>query len=80
ILNKLRGVVGVDGLAVPRKIVVQRAFLFDKPGEKYQSKMYLIEGDDVRIIGVKGSAWLKVEYIKRDRRSIRKWIRSESVG
>ena len=80
ILNKLRGVVGGDGLAVQRKIVVQRAFFFDKPGEKYQSKMYLIEGDDVRIIGMKGSVWLKVEYIKRDGRSIRKWIRSESVG
>lgn len=76
----LREVAGKGWAEALRKIVVQRAFLFDKPGEKYQSKMYLIEGDDVRIIGMKGSAWLKVEYVKRDGRSIRKWIRSESVG
>jgi len=80
ITNKFHGMTTHGGHIEPRKILTQRALLFDKPSSEYQTKMYLIKGDDVGILEEMGEEWLKIEYKEKNGRSIQKWIRSKSIN
>ncbi|RQQ02232.1 hypothetical protein DF012_00870 [Burkholderia ubonensis] len=68
-----------DGQIELRKILVQRAFLFDRPSSEFQTKMYLIKGDDVRIL-VRMEGWVKIECLEKNGHSIKKWIRADSIN
>ncbi|MGF6853909.1 hypothetical protein [Paraburkholderia sp. CI3] len=77
---KLQGIATQRGHIELRKIIAKMAFLFDEPGGEYQTKMYLVKGDDVRILSAKEREWLKIEYVEKSGRSIQKWIRWESIN
>lgn len=80
IAMKLESVTGQVEYVESHEISVQRAFLFDKPSSKCQTKMYLIKGDNVKILDKKDGGWLKIEYRQKNGRSIQGWIRSESIN
>ncbi|HGL4258821.1 hypothetical protein [Burkholderia dolosa] len=80
IAMKLESVTGQVEHVKSHEISVQRAFLFDKPSRECQTKMYLIKGDNVKIINKKDGGWLRIEYTQKSGRSIQRWIRSESIN
>lgn len=80
IAMRLEGVAGQVENAESHEISVQRTFLFDKPSTEYRTKMYLMKGDVVKILGKKGWGWLEIEYRQKNGRSVRGWIRSDSIN
>ncbi|WP_157646762.1 hypothetical protein [Burkholderia ubonensis] len=79
VTKRLQRVANQGGWNELRKILSEKVFLFDKPNSEYQTKMYLIRGDDVRVLGtMKG--WVKIEYLEKSGRSIQKWIRKEALN
>ncbi|WP_157638503.1 hypothetical protein [Burkholderia ubonensis] len=79
IAKRLQSMTTQEGQIELRKILAQRAFLFDRQSAEFQTKMYLIKGDDVRIL-VRMGGWVKIEYLERNGRSIQKWIRADSIN
>lgn len=77
--KRLQGMITQDGQIELRKILVQKVLLFDRPSSAFQTKMYLIKGDDVRIL-VRMEGWVKIEYLEKNGRSIQKWIRADSIN
>lgn len=77
--KRLQGMAAQDGQIRLSKILAQKAFLFDRSSSEYQTKMYLIKGDDVRIL-VRKEGWVKIEYLEKNGHSTQKWIRADSIN
>ncbi|WP_157642652.1 hypothetical protein [Burkholderia ubonensis] len=80
VMKRLQGVANQGDQNELRKILAEKAFLFEKPNNGYRTKMYLIRGDDVRVLGAMGEEWVKIEYLGKGGRSIQKWIRTEALN
>jgi hypothetical protein len=73
----------VDGRQAIATIKSKRAILFGGPQSDTMTNMYLIAGDQVRLLDYKSTSdgsggWYEVEY--RKGKSIKKWIREDDVG
>jgi hypothetical protein len=60
-------------------ITVDRAYLYDLPDPKAQSKMYLVRGDTVRLLDKSSEDWVRIEYARNNGAVIDKWIQSTSI-
>jgi hypothetical protein len=80
IAKKLKSTLVSGGHLELRKIFVKKAFLFDRPSGEFQAEMYLIKGDQVKILEQVGTEWVRVEYLEKSGRIIQKWIRAKSIN
>ena len=70
-----------DKTPVPTsKIVVDKAPLYDQPDETFKTRMYLVKGDEVMLLGTNKLNWILVKYVKKDGVSILKWMKANSVN
>jgi len=61
------------------RVSVDRAWLYDLPRADAKTKMYIIRGDVVTVLGADKSGWTQVDYSEDNGRVLRKWIRTDSV-
>ncbi|WP_144021130.1 hypothetical protein [Caballeronia sordidicola] len=59
-------------------IKVDKAYLYDIPDSKTQTKMYLVRGDAVKILE-KSEDWARIEYVRINGAVIDKWIQFISI-
>ncbi|VWB31153.1 hypothetical protein BLA6863_01335 [Burkholderia lata] len=61
-------------------VLVDRAYLYDRPFFQGDGKSYLIKGDRVNVIGSAENGFVKFRYITRKGRIIEKWLKCEDVN
>jgi len=70
-----------NGRLIPalRAITVERAQLFMKPNEQSRTKAYLIKGDQVEVLEVKGEwdDWYKIRF--KGKKTIERWIKPRDI-
>ena len=57
-----------------------KSYLYSKPDDKYRSNMYLIKGDQIKIIGESMNSniqWYFINY--KGKKEINMWIKADSV-
>lgn len=63
-----------------RKIISDRAYLFDAPSAATISKAYLIKGDDVTVIEPSpDGGYCQIVYVMANGKELRRWIERKSV-
>ncbi|MBB5464370.1 hypothetical protein HDG32_000463 [Paraburkholderia sp. CI2] len=55
-------------------ISVDRSRLYENPDPASKTKMYLIKGDLVQVIGGRGADWVQIEYKQSNGKMLTKWI------
>ncbi|TKC88042.1 hypothetical protein FAZ69_17485 [Trinickia terrae] len=78
--KKLHSTTSIHGRVEERRVVVPRAFLFDKPDLTSRTKTYLIKGDVVKLLETRDTEWAKIQYTGKNRIVIEKWISAKSLN
>ena len=61
--------------SVERKVVAERAFLYDSPSKSKVSRAYVIKGDSVRVIEISADLkFWKIEFLTKNGHRLNKWI------
>ncbi len=61
--------------SVERKVVAERAFLYDSPSKSKVSRAYVIKDDSVRVIEVSADLkFWKIEFLTKNGHRLKKWI------
>lgn len=67
--------------AAPYKSIVinvDKIYLHDSPDFNSKSKIYLVRGDEVKVMNTSGDGWLLIEYIERNGTVLHKWMQVPS--
>ncbi|MHA7683303.1 hypothetical protein [Cupriavidus sp. PET2-C1] len=61
------------------RVTAEKSWLYDGPEDQARTRMYLIKGDEIKIISPGSPGWVYVEYKGKNKVAIRKWIKDSSV-
>ena len=60
-------------------IVLDKAPLYELPDETYETRMYLVKGDQVILLDTMKPNWVLIKYIEKKGEAILKWVKADTV-